>query len=302
MGLTRLLLVLLLGLGLGWWLRSRGRLVAANRQLSRGSIWALLAAMGAQMALHQEKFAQGPSLFLWALFSSLLLTALYFLIFWLWPQPKTAENSNTSDNAPKADLWSLAINAGCILAGFLALFWLPSETLSAWKGGIAAFAEWTLNVLLFAIGFDLGVELKHLDFRKLRPWMLAAPFLNIALTLGCGLLFAWISPFSSKDGLRLVSGLGWYSLSSVVLAEQGLIVLSMLAFIHNVFRELLAILTAPLAARVSPYLSLFLGGATSMDVMLPFVQRYAGREYTLFSFYSGLVCSLAVLPLMKFWM
>ena len=71
------------------------------------------------------------------------------------------------------------------------------------------------------------------------------------------------------------------------------------ALLGFVFRELLAILTAPVAARLSPYLPIYLGGATSMDVMLPFVQRYSGRDYTLVSFYSGIVCSLAVLPLVR---
>ena len=97
----------------------------------------------------------------------------------------------------------------------------------------------------------------------------------------------------------MVAGLGWYSLSSVLIAERGLLLLSILAFLHNVFRELFSILAAPLAARRSPYLPIFLGGATSMDVMLPFVQRYCGREYTLVSFYSGVVCSLAVIPLVR---
>jgi len=36
-----------------------------------------------------------------------------------------------------------------------------------------------------------------------------------------------------------------------------------------------------------------------MDVMLPFVQRYCGRQYTLVSFYSGVICSLAVIPLVR---
>jgi len=36
-----------------------------------------------------------------------------------------------------------------------------------------------------------------------------------------------------------------------------------------------------------------------MDVMLPFVQRYSGRTYTLVAFYSGIVCSLAVIPLVR---
>jgi len=99
----------------------------------------------------------------------------------------------------------------------------------------------------------------------------------------------------------MASGMGWYSLSSVMLAERGMAALSALAFVHNVARELLAMLTAPLAARVAPMLPVYLGGATSMDIMLPFVQRHSGAACTLASFYSGAVCSLAVAPLVG-WM
>jgi uncharacterized membrane protein YbjE (DUF340 family) len=103
----------------------------------------------------------------------------------------------------------------------------------------------------------------------------------------------------ARGGALLTAGMGWYSLSSAMLAERGMAALSLLAFAHNAARELLAILCAPLAARVSPLLPIYLGGATSMDVMLPFVKRYSGGEYALASFYSGAVCSMVVAPLVN---
>jgi uncharacterized membrane protein YbjE (DUF340 family) len=132
--------------------------------------------------------------------------------------------------------------------------------------------------------------------------LLLVPFVNILLSLACGLLFSALRSLPARTGLLLYSGFGWYSLSSVLIAEHGLVLVALLAFIHNVTRELLAILTAPFAARINPYLPVYLGGATSMDVMLPFVQRYSGRAYTLVSFYSGMVCSLAVIPLVQMFM
>jgi uncharacterized membrane protein YbjE (DUF340 family) len=119
------------------------------------------------------------------------------------------------------------------------------------------------------------------------------------MSLLIGLIIGLVMGMGAREGALLTAGMGWYSLSSVLLAEQGMMLLSILAFIHNVFRELFAILCAPFAAKVSPMLPVYLGGATSMDVMLPFVQRYCGKEYTLVSFYSGVVCSLSVMPLVK---
>ena len=181
--------------------------------------------------------------------------------------------------------------------GFGLLALLPASV--AARLPVDAATTWILWALLLFVGFDLGVEAHHLDLRKLPPHLLLVPAANIALSLGSGLLFGLLTKLTLREGLLLHAGLGWYSLSSVLLAAKGLALLSLLAFIHNVFRELLSILSAPLAARLSPYLPVYLGGATSMDVMLPFVQRYCGREYTLVSFYSGLVCSLAVLPLVR---
>jgi uncharacterized membrane protein YbjE (DUF340 family) len=195
------------------------------------------------------------------------------------------------------ELLSVAANGGCVLAGFMLFLLLPEN--HSTKFPIDSFTDWLLRALLFFIGFDLGAELHRLDLRLLTPKLLLAPFLNIALSLAVGLLFGMLSGLGGRQGTVLTAGMGWYSLSSVLLADRGMMLLSILSFIHNVFRELLAILCAPLAAKLSPMLPVYLGGATSMDVMLPFVQRHCGKEYTLVSFYSGVICSIAVLPLVK---
>ncbi len=94
--------------------------------------------------------------------------------------------------------------------------------------------------------------------------------------------------------MLIYGGLGWYSLSSVLLSVKGFTVIAIYSFIHNVFRELIAILTSPIVSKFDPYLPILIGGATSMDLMLPFVQKYSGNVYTLASFYSGVVCSISV--------
>lgn len=303
MGMLVLFLVLVVG-GVGGWLaRDSSRAVSLNRHLTRTTLWALLFVMGTKLALNRDLFAKDLRVFFAAIGSSLLLAAVLFALFLLVDlvrgrrpvSPSTVEAS--PDDPGGHELTAVALNSGCIAAGFLLFLALPTPV--AARIPVDPIGEWVLRALLLFIGFDLGVELHRLDLRKLPPLLLLVPFMNILISLGCGLLFSLISRHSTREGLLLYSGLGWYSLSSVLLAERGLVLLSILAFIHNVFRELLAILCAPLAARVSPYLPIYLGGATSMDVMLPFVQRYCGRQYTLVSFYSGVICSLAVIPLVR---
>lgn len=303
MGMAILFLVLAIG-GVGGWLaRDSARTVDLNRHLTRATLWALLFVMGAKLALNRGLFAKDLRVFFAAIGSSLLLVGVFFILFLLVdllrgrrPGSSSTVEANPEDKGGH-ELTAVALNSGCIAAGFLLFFLLPAPV--AAHIPVDPIGEWVLRALLLFIGFDLGVELHRLDLRKLPPLLLLVPFVNILVSLGCGLLFSLLTRHSAREGLLLYSGLGWYSLSSVLLAERGLMLLSILAFIHNVFRELLAILCAPLAARVSPYLPIYLGGATSMDVMLPFVQRYCGRQYTLVSFYSGVICSLAVIPLVR---
>lgn len=303
MGMLILLLVMVVGGILGWFARDSARAVSLNRSLTRTTLWVLLFVMGAKLALNRGLFAKDLRVFFAAIGSSLLLVGVFFALFLLVnvfidkrgaaPPAEKVEGGEAGGH----ELGAVALNSGCIAAGFLVFFALPAPVIS--QIPVDPLGEWVLRALLLFIGFDLGVELHRLDLRKLPPLLLLAPFVNILISLGCGLLFSLLSRHSPREGMLLYSGLGWYSLSSVLLAERGLVLLSVLAFIHNVFRELLSILCAPLAARVSPYLPIYLGGATSMDVMLPFVQRYCGRQYTLVSFYSGVICSLAVIPLVR---
>lgn len=298
-----LLLFLLAGCATGWPLRSRAKAITLAQRLTRYALWVLLCLMGAKLAQNRELFSKDLGLLTWAVGSAFFLALVYFGIFGLLRllgvgrKRQSTEAGTGIQTHGSSALAAVGLNAAWILVGALVMLLLPAETGRALPLGRTT--ELLLDLLLFLIGFDLGAELHRLDLRHLGLPILLAPFLNIALSLGCGLAFAWFRGMPLREGLILYSGLGWYSLAPVLIAGHGLVVLSAMAFIHNLFRELLAILTAPVAARVSPYLPVYLGGATTMDVMLPFVQRYAGREYTLASFFSGLVCSLAVAPLVR---
>jgi uncharacterized membrane protein YbjE (DUF340 family) len=299
MNLGLLFLVLALGALAGFGLRRRPAAVRINALATRGTLWTLLFFMGTRLGAARHILGRDLGLLGWAVASSALLVLLSFLPFLALGRrrDRPAEAPEGEPARRGGELTAVLLNGGCIALGFLLALLLPAGTLDgAWTDRAA---DWSLRLLLFLVGFDLGAEIQRLDLRKLPPPLLLLPFLNIALTLGCGLLFALLRGLPLRQGMLLYAGMGWYSLSSVLLAQKGLTLLALLAFIHNVFRELFSILTAPLAARVSPYLPIHLGGATSMDVMLPFVQRYCGRDFTLVSFYSGLVCSLAVPPLVR---
>ena len=309
MDLIALLVVLALGVLAGHGLRLKARTIACNRTATRWAVWALLLVMGTRLARSRALLAQAPGILVAAAGSAVCLVALYFLAFFLLgrfrphpappqPEPGPPQGGDSATVPWTEAAWTeVAWNMGWIAAGFLLMLGLPPALARALP--LDAAAQGVLLALLAGIGLDLGAEWHRLAFRELPLPLLLLPLVNIAFTLGCGLAFGLLRGMPWRQGLLLVSGLGWYSLSSVLIAQHGLATMALMAFIHNVFRELLAILTAPVAARLSPYLPIYLGGATSMDVMLPFVQRYSGRTYTLVAFYAGLACSLAVIPLVR---
>jgi len=295
--------MLAVGAALGFIFRKYQALAAVCRHLAHASIWGLLVAMGAKLAQNRSLFANDLGALFVAVGSAAALTVVFVLVFWLaGGRKKYAAATGQPEKAEEPtgklrELFSVAANGGCIIIGFVALLLLPQARMEIFP--LEPIIDWLLMALLFFVGFGLGRELKSLNFALLPPMLLLAPFLNMALSLAFGFLYGLFFGMGPRQGALLTAGMGWYSLSSVLLAERGLVVLSVLSFIHNVFRELFAILLAPVAARISPLLPIYLGGATSGDVMLPFVQKYCGKEYTLVSFYSGIVCSVAVMPLVK---
>ena len=301
MNVLALLLLLCAGALVGFSSRTNGRAIAFNRAATRYAIWSLLFIMGTRLARSRDVFAHDLGVLAAAVGSSLFLVAAFFLVFYLAGLARRSPEARSSPGEVAThgghELAAEAWNGGWIALGFAGYLLLPRGLGASLP--LDATADWVLRLLAAVIGFDLGAEFHRLRIRELPLPLLLMPFVNIGLSLGCGALFSLLRGRSVHDGLLLFAGMGWYSLSSVLIAQKGLVLMSLLAFIHNVCRELFAILAAPLAARVSPYLPIYLGGATSMDVMLPFVQRYSGRDYTLVSFYSGLVCSLAVIPLVR---
>ena len=74
-----------------------------------------------------------------------------------------------------------------------------------------------------------------------------------------------------------------------------------LALLSNVFRELMALLLAPLIARwAGNYAPVCAAGATSMDTVLPFITAATHPANAVVSIYHGLVLSVLVPALVGF--
>lgn len=127
----------------------------------------------------------------------------------------------------------------------------------------------------------------------------ALPFLTVAGTLLFSALASLLlSDRSATDCLAVGSGMGYYSLSSVLIAElrtpacgaQLAAELGTLALLANILRELAAFFCAPwIARRWGGYALVSVAGAGSMDSVLPVIGRHCGEAMLPVAIFHGVV-------------
>lgn len=168
-----------------------------------------------------------------------------------------------------------------------------------WGDGAYAAAGSATNYILYALLLMVGMELGGREgvFSQVRRQIKQALLLPLAAALGSvagGVLAGSPLGMALWKSAAVAAGYGWYSLSSLILADIDA-PLGALAFLSNILREALAIIAIPwLCRRISPWAGIAAGGATAMDVTLPLLSRHAGAEYSPFSFISGALLSMLV--------
>lgn len=152
-----------------------------------------------------------------------------------------------------------------------------------------------LCLLLFFVGIDLGnnteifKNLKTVGFK-----MLVVPFATILGSLVGGVICSIIFKIDIFGALAVAAGMSWYTLSAIVITPVSS-ELATLAFLTNVFREVLAFVFIPLIAIKIGYLeTIAAGAAISMDTGLPLITKNTSQEVALISFISGVIISLSV--------
>ncbi len=158
-------------------------------------------------------------------------------------------------------------------------------------------SSYALYVLMFLVGLIIGLDRRSLDLLRKASWRLFLLPLGTAIGTYFGVLVLWIfwRFIGLKNLLAVASGFGYYSLSSIIIADLKGGVLAVVALLANIFRELLTLLLTPVFVRyfgpLSPILS---GGATSMDTTLPVIAQYSGKQYVLLSVFNGLILTVLV--------
>lgn len=195
----------------------------------------------------------------------------------------------------------LSIIFACVAVGFLVgLFFLPASAAHA----LDTITTAALSALLVSVGIDLGRNSSlFLAVRKQGLYILALPIFSGLGSLAATALISPILGLALNEGLAIGAGFGWYSLSGVLIGNLGFPELGGLAFLTNVFRELLAILLIPyLAKHLGPFCAIAPGGATTMDTTLPLINKSAGETATVAAIVHGILLSSAVPLLVSFFM
>lgn len=183
--------------------------------------------------------------------------------------------------------------------------WLPE-----WLMG-GDVTMWVLYALMLQVGIGIGSDSRLKEIlRTLSPRLLFLPLATIVGTLVATLAVSFLlSRWSTAEVLAVGSGMGYYSLSSILitsLKEQSIGVvaaaeLGTIALMANIFREIMTLILAPLMVRwFSPLGPISAGGATSMDVTLPVITRISGKEWVFVSIVHGIVVDFSVPFLVPF--
>ena len=117
--------------------------------------------------------------------------------------------------------------------------------ISAVDNDLSLFA---LCCLMFCVGLSLGNDSNMLKrFTMINPRFYWLPVATIVGTLlGCAMISFLLPGRSIMESMAVGSGFGYYSLSSIFITEYKGAELGAIALISNIFREIMALLLAPL--------------------------------------------------------
>ena len=164
---------------------------------------------------------------------------------------------------------------------------------------------YVLYALMLQVGIGIGSnkDLKAL-LRSLRPKMLLVPLATISGTLVFSAFASLLlSQWSIFDCLAVGSGFAYYSLSSILITQfkeptvglQLATELGTIALMTNVFREMIALLGAPVIRKHFGTLApISAAGVNSMDVLLPSITRCSGKDMIPVAIFHGVLMDLSV--------
>lgn len=163
-------------------------------------------------------------------------------------------------------------------------------------------SDWILTALMFFVGISVGGSKGLLaKIREYHVRALIIPFGILVGSIAGGLLAAPLCGIPLPVGGAIASGLGWYSLSGVMLTGIAGAHIGSITFMANLLRELISFFTIPWIAKHLNYPTCIApAGATSEDTTLPMMIRCTNGETVVLSVINGVILSALVPVLIEF--
>ncbi|MEG1212391.1 MAG: lysine exporter LysO family protein [Leclercia sp.] len=186
--------------------------------------------------------------------------------------------------------------AGLVIIGFLAGYKKMVPDINY---------DFIISSLLYLLIFIIAVKLSHagLHLREIflnRQNIIMTCFTVIASYLGAAFAACFL-PLSLAQSLAVSSGFGWYTLSGILFTKMGDPLLGSVAFLCDLFREVIALLLIPTLSRLgNGNIAIGVAGATAMDVTLPIIEKHCGVSYVPVALLSGGIITVIVPFLIPF--
>lgn len=185
---------------------------------------------------------------------------------------------------------------GCLLSGIAVhtLFPVASGALSGWT--LPAILS-----LMLLVGFQMGSDLSWV--REWKKHMRLAMIVSVCTVVG-SLFMAWCyslldTALRARDAMLVASGMSFYSLSSILLNQEGLRTLSVLSLLSNLLREVLSLAAVPLIVKLFGVYAPIAATASGSDSGAPVITRVSGKEYTVLCVICAFILSICVPVLTK---
>lgn len=277
-------------------------------------VWFLLFVLGLSAGMNDDivyGFAQvGLVAFIFSFFGMAGAMIAAWAVYRLFFKSRETEGSSEGKRAKgglKGSLVIIAFFAAGLAAGILKFF--PESF------PVGEVSKWALYLLLFFVGLSVGSDSRFSEIiRTMRPKLLLIPLATIVGTLSFSALAAWLIGLSGMaacvtgglsvpDGLAVGSGFTYYSLSSVLITQlkaplagaAAAAWLGTVALLTNLFKEIAVLVGAPLMTRLAgPFAPICVGGAASMDVLLPSIASASGRQWAFVAVLHGAIIDFCV--------
>ena len=294
MQLWLIILFLLLGFLIGSFKIVSEHLFKVTGLLTRGGLFILLLTMGAKIGADQQIISridqigfQSFMLALSVILGSIIPVKLFSNYCRIEVKVTEAEKgvkAKKEENNGEVRLTYFIIIS--VFSGIIVGLYLITPALFAL---LDLFTTIALAVLLLGVGIDLGRK-RELFRQATFGWKLVL----IPLLVAGGSLLG----LSCQEAAAVGAGFGWYSLSAILIGQLYSVELASVAFLTNIFRELITIMILPLTAKhLGSVTSIAPGGATTMDVTLPLIKNAAGEEAVIPALLNGMILS-SLVPLL----